>query len=53
MSDDGVGEDNEFDREREGTHKKSRKNNKLMKARVKVRPHPNGRPQGRATLNAL
>ena len=28
MSDDGVREDDEFDREREGMHKKSKKNNK-------------------------
>jgi len=43
---------NLIERERECT-RRARRTIKLMNTRVKVRPHPNGHPQGRAALNAL
>jgi len=53
MSDDRVGEDNCIDSEREETRRKSKKNKKLMIARVKVRQNHDGHPQGRAALKTL
>ncbi len=52
MSDDGVGEDNGIDRERERKHAgRARRTKKLMNARVKVRQNHDGNLQGRAALN--
>ena len=53
MSDDRVGEDNCIDSEREEMRRKSKKNKKLMIARVKVRQNHVGHPQGRAALKTI
>jgi hypothetical protein len=53
MSDDRVGEDDCIDSEREEMRRKSKKNKKLMIARVKVRQNHVGHPQGRAALKTI
>ena len=54
MSNDEVGEEEKFDREREKKRaRRARRTIKLMNARMKLRPRTNKHPQGRAPLKAL
>ena len=53
MSEDGVRKEDGIERERVETRRKSKKNKKLMKTRVRVRQNCDGHPQGRAALKTL